>query len=228
MLDHEDGLQFASELRNLRPEIGILMLTSRSEMVDRISGLEMGADDYLSKPFNLRELLARVRSVLRRSAIPDLEKSDARWRARFAGGTLDLLSRKLFSPSGEDVRLTSGEFELLAILVNHANQVLSRDRLFDLTRHREAGLFIARSTYKSAACVASLRTTRSIQRLLRRCAAAATYSRHRSILHNGDLRAASKSAPISSFLRRSDMGRFPSSIPRLATAEYEPQSAKVA
>jgi two-component system OmpR family response regulator len=140
-LDHEDGLQLASELRDRRPEVGILMLTGRGETIDRIIGLEMGADDYLAKPFNLRELLARVRSVLRRSPSPDIEKSDVHRRARFAGCVLDLLSRSLFSPSGEDLRLTSGEFELLAVLINNVNQVLSRDRLLELARHREAGPF---------------------------------------------------------------------------------------
>jgi len=148
MLGREDGLQFARELRDYRPEVGILMLTGRSETVDRIIGLEMGADDYLSKPFHLRELLARVRSVMRRAvsrsterAASRPEKSEARRRARFADWVLDLSSRNLLSPSGKDLRLTSGEFEVLAALINHADQVLSRDRLLDLSRHREAGPF---------------------------------------------------------------------------------------
>ncbi|MBV9552378.1 MAG: winged helix-turn-helix domain-containing protein, partial [Alphaproteobacteria bacterium] len=110
---------------------------------DRIIGLEMAADDYLSTPFHLRELLARVRSVLRRGAArAGGDKAGAgRSRIRFAGWTLDLASRELVSPAGEEVRLTTGEFELLAAFVNHANQVLSRDRLLDLSRHREAGPF---------------------------------------------------------------------------------------
>jgi two-component system, OmpR family, response regulator len=141
VLRGEDGLQLARELRS-QSDIGIIMLTGRGETVDRIIGLEMGADDYLSKPFHLRELLARVRSVLRRGASRGGDKSGApRSRVRFAGWTLDLASRELMSPSGEDVRLTTGEFELLAAFVNHANQVLSRDRLLDLSRHREAGPF---------------------------------------------------------------------------------------
>lgn len=142
VLRGEDGLQLARELRS-QSDIGIIMLTGRGETVDRIIGLEMGADDYLSKPFHLRELLARVRSVLRRGATRAGEKSGAAARARvkFAGWLLDLASRELLSPSGEDVRLTTGEFELLAAFVNHANQVLSRDRLLDLSRHREAGPF---------------------------------------------------------------------------------------
>jgi two-component system, OmpR family, response regulator len=142
LLGGEDGLQLARELRDSRPEIGIVILTGRGETVDRVIGLEMGADDYLPKPFHLRELLARVRSVMRRAASRTAEKSGApRRRVRFVDWMLDVSSRELLSPSGEDVRLTTGEFELLAALVNHPNQVLSRDRLLDLSRHREAGPF---------------------------------------------------------------------------------------
>jgi two-component system, OmpR family, response regulator len=141
VLRGEDGLQLARELRS-DSDIGIIMLTGRGETVDRIIGLEMGADDYLSKPFHLRELLARVRSVLRRGAARGGERSAvARTRIRFSGWSLDMASRELVSPAGGDVRLTTGEFELLAAFVNHANQVLSRDRLLDLSRHREAGPF---------------------------------------------------------------------------------------
>jgi two-component system OmpR family response regulator len=119
------------------------MLTGRGETVDRIIGLEMGADDYLSKPFHLRELRARVRSVLRRGAARSADRGapTSRVRIKFAGWTLDLASRELSSPAGEDVRLTTGEFELLAAFVNNPNQVLTRDRLLDLSRHREAGPF---------------------------------------------------------------------------------------
>jgi two-component system, OmpR family, response regulator len=142
MLGREDGLQLARELRDSRPEIGIVILTGRGEMVDRIIGLEMGADDYLPKPFHLRELLARVRSVMRRAASRAAEKAGKpRTRVRFADWVLDLSRRELWSPLGEEVRLTTGEFDLLAALVNHPNQVLSRDRLLDLSRHREAGPF---------------------------------------------------------------------------------------
>ena len=141
VLPGEDGLQLARELRS-GSDIGIIMLTGRGEMVDRIIGLEMGADDYLSKPFHLRELLARVRSVLRRGAAHVGERAATpRARIRFAGWTLDLASRELLSSSGEEVRLTTGEFELLAAFVNHPNKVLSRDQLLDLSRHREAGPF---------------------------------------------------------------------------------------
>ena len=141
MLAGEDGLQLARELR-AQSETGIIILTGRGETVDRIIGLEMGADDYLSKPFHLRELLARVRSVLRRAATRVGEKNAAqRSLGRFAGWTLDLAARSLTAASGEEIRLTTGEFELLAAFVNNANQVLSRDRLLDLSRHRAAGPF---------------------------------------------------------------------------------------
>jgi two-component system OmpR family response regulator len=143
MLPGEDGLTLARALREDSP-VGIIILTGRGETVDRIIGLEMGADDYLPKPFHLRELLARVKSVLRRSATRGAAQDSAapgRSRARFAGWNLDLSSRELVSPDGGEVRLTTGEFDLLAAFVKNANQVLSRDRLLDLARNREAGPF---------------------------------------------------------------------------------------
>jgi two-component system, OmpR family, response regulator len=130
--------------RSLREEsdVGIIILTGRGETVDRIIGLEMGADDYLPKPFHLRELLARVKSVLRRVSSRTAERAPAlRSKARFAGWNLDLSSRELYSPTGKEVRLTTGEFDLLAAFVNNANQVLTRDQLLDLARNREAGPF---------------------------------------------------------------------------------------
>jgi len=142
MLPGEDGLTLARQLRE-ESTVGIIILTGRGETVDPIIGLEMGADDYLPKPFHLRELLARVKSVLRRaSSRAQKEKpSGARARASFAGWHLDLSTRELVSPDGGEVRLTTGEFDLLAAFVNNANQVLSRDRLLDLARNREAGPF---------------------------------------------------------------------------------------
>jgi two-component system, OmpR family, response regulator len=141
MLPGEDGLTLARSLRE-ESNVGIIILTGRGETVDRIIGLEMGADDYLPKPFHLRELLARVKSVLRRVSTRTMERPHVhRSQARFAGWHLDLSSRELFSPSGREVRLTTGEFDLLAAFVNNANQVLTRDRLLDLARNREAGPF---------------------------------------------------------------------------------------
>src|SRR5579872_33821 len=143
MLPGEDGLSLARELRS-ESGIGIIILTGRGETVDRIIGLEMGADDYLPKPFHLRELLARVKSVLRRVSARGAAQEAAapgRSKARFAGWNLDLATRELVSPAGGEVRLTTGEFDLLAAFVKNANQVLSRDRLLDLARNREAGPF---------------------------------------------------------------------------------------
>ena len=142
MLPGEDGLTLARSLRQ-ESSVGIIILTGRGEIVDRIIGLEMGADDYLPKPFHLRELLARVKSVLRRASSRNSDRltAPARSKARFAGWNLDLSSRELYSPSGKEVRLTTGEFDLLAAFVNNANQVLTRDRLLDLARNREAGPF---------------------------------------------------------------------------------------
>jgi len=142
MLPGEDGLTLARQLRE-ESTVGIIILTGRGETVDRIIGLEMGADDYLPKPFHLRELLARVKSVLRRASVRAQKEPTptVRSKARFAGWNLDLSTRELVSPGGSEVRLTTGEFDLLAAFVNNANQVLSRDRLLDLARNREAGPF---------------------------------------------------------------------------------------
>jgi two-component system OmpR family response regulator len=139
MLPGEDGLTLARWLRE-NFSVGIIMLTGRGEVVDRIIGLEMGANYYLSKPFHPRELLATVKAVLRRTSIQALEKqTPSRSKARFAGWNIDLSNRELVSPSVREVRLTTGEFDLLAAFVNNASQVLTRERLLDLARNREAG-----------------------------------------------------------------------------------------
>jgi two-component system, OmpR family, response regulator len=141
VLPGADGLELAQSLRR-DSTIPIVMLTGRGDPVDRIVGLEMGADDYLAKPFHLRELLARVKSVLRRTALAASAKgAGAHLHARFSGWHFDMLSRELVSPAGDEVTLTSGEFDLLVAFVTNANQVLSRDRLLDITRDREAGPF---------------------------------------------------------------------------------------
>jgi len=139
MLPGEDGLILARWLRE-NFSVGIIMLTGRGEIVDHIIGLEMGADYYVPKPYHQRQLLAAVRSVLRRTSTQTKEKQTrSRSKARFADWTLDLSSRELYSPSGKEVELTTGEFDLLAAFVNNPTQVLTRDLLFDLARHREAG-----------------------------------------------------------------------------------------
>ncbi|HEX3884905.1 MAG TPA: response regulator [Stellaceae bacterium] len=143
VLPTEDGLTLARTLRAERQDIGIIMLTGRGDTIDRIVGLEIGADDYLAKPFHLRELLARVKSVVRRTAVQPVEAPAAgdTSRVRFAGWLLDLHTRELRSPVGSSIKLTAGEYDLLRVFVTNANQLLTRDKLLDLTRGREAGPF---------------------------------------------------------------------------------------
>jgi two-component system OmpR family response regulator len=137
MLPGEDGLSLCRRVR-MNSRIPIIMLTAKREEMDRIIGLELGADDYLAKPFNPRELLARIRSVLRRSTSPS---SGAGRRAvfTFAGWRLDCTARTLVDPVGTGIVLTSAEFELLRVLCERPNMTLSRDQLVDLTQGRAAG-----------------------------------------------------------------------------------------
>jgi two-component system phosphate regulon response regulator OmpR len=138
-LPGEDGLTLARWLRERHP-VGIIMITGASETVDRIVGLEVGADDYIGKPFDPRELRARVRSVMRRLQAAAPASAPARAsNARLAVGrcTLDVAARQLFDREGAEVPLTAMEFDLLKAFVDHPNQVLSRDRLLTLTRNRE-------------------------------------------------------------------------------------------
>ena len=127
----EDGLTLAREIR-ASSDVGIIMLTGRGDVLERIVGLEVGADDYIAKPFHLREVLARVKSVLRRREPPP-RPSVTDEVIRFEGWRLDVARRQLVSPTGEDVALTSGEFDLLAAL---ASRVFGREALMDLTRGR--------------------------------------------------------------------------------------------
>ncbi|MFG1360514.1 response regulator [Xanthobacter pseudotagetidis] len=138
MLPGEDGLSICRRLRS-RSAVPILMLTARGEEIDRILGLEMGADDYLPKPFNPRELLARIRAVLRR-ADGAAAAAPAR-RLAFADFVADLDARSLSTPAGAPLELTSAEFELLACFVERPKRVLSRDQLLDWTRGRTADPF---------------------------------------------------------------------------------------
>ena len=139
MLPGESGLDLARWLRE-DSDIPIIMLTAMGEDTDRIVGLELGADDYVPKPFNPRELLARIRAVLRR--VPEAE--DRRTRDmptayRFNGWTLDVPRRRLLNTEAVEVPLTGGEFDLLLALLERANRVLTRDMLLDLLRGRQAG-----------------------------------------------------------------------------------------
>ncbi|HWM41619.1 MAG TPA: response regulator [Burkholderiales bacterium] len=136
-LPGEDGLTLARFLRE-RYDCGIIMVTAADAVVDRVVGLEVGADDYIAKPFDLRELRARLKSVLRRLETRE-QKAPAAGEARVAVGRcrLDLRSHQLQDGGGGEVALTSMEFDLLKALVEHPNQVLSRDQLLTLTRNRE-------------------------------------------------------------------------------------------
>lgn len=139
MLPGEDGLTLCRDLR-ARSAVPIIMLTARGEETDRIVGLELGADDYIAKPFSPRELLARIKSVLRRTrALPENLRQEESGVFRFAGWTLDAATRNLTSPQGVVVALSGTDFRLLKIFVDHPNRVLSRDQLIDLMLAREAG-----------------------------------------------------------------------------------------
>jgi two-component system OmpR family response regulator len=139
MLPGEDGLTLCRELR-AKSEIPIIMLTARGDETDRIVGLELGADDYVAKPFSPRELLARIKSVLRRArALPENLKTEESGLFRFAGWTLDGATRNLTSPQGVVVALSGTDFRLLKIFVDHPNRVLTRDQLIDLMLSRDAG-----------------------------------------------------------------------------------------
>ncbi len=141
MLPGEDGLMLCRDLR-ARSNLPVLMLTARGTEVDRIIGLEMGADDYLAKPFNPRELLARIKSILRRaqSLPPNLAAEDI-VALRFADWTLDVAARHLVAPDGLVVPLSGAEYRLLRVFLDHAQCVLSRDQLLELANGREAILF---------------------------------------------------------------------------------------
>ena len=137
MLPDEDGFSLARELR-ATSDIAIVILTGKSNTVDKVVGLELGADDYVTKPFDERELLARVHSVLRRAgAAGDGSRRTGGSRACFAGWTLDLDAYELTSPVGEPVRLTYHEFQLLAAFVQHPGRVLTREAILDLVAGRD-------------------------------------------------------------------------------------------
>lgn len=140
-LPGEDGVFVARELR-AHSRIGIIMLTGRADVVDRVVGLEVGADDYITKPFHLRELVARIKSVLRRlraaNALDMLADADhAPPALKFATWRLDRRSRELTAKDGRIVPLTTGEFDLLQAFVTNPGRVLDRDRLMDLTKGQQ-------------------------------------------------------------------------------------------
>src|SRR6201997_2294382 len=141
MLPGEDGLSLCRKIRS-ESQLPIIMLTARGEDVDRILGLEMGADDYLPKPFNPRELLARINAVLRRQAAAQAASSiEGASTLAFEGWRIDLRLRELRNPEGARVAVTSAEFDLLRTFCERPGRVLSRDSLLDLTQGRNAGSF---------------------------------------------------------------------------------------
>jgi two-component system OmpR family response regulator len=139
MLPGVDGMELCRTLR-VRSRIPVIMLTARGDEMDRILGLEMGADDYLPKPFSARELLARIKVILRRVRdMPIDPLADAPERLAFSGWTLDTRTQHLHSPDDLVVPLSSAEYRLLHVLLTHPNRALTRDQLLDLTQGREGG-----------------------------------------------------------------------------------------
>lgn len=158
-LPGEDGLSLARRLRE-RAAIPVILLTGRAEEADRVMGLELGADDYVTKPFSPRELLARIRAVLRRThQRPALEevRSDKRRAFRFAGWEFNLRTRRLSAPDGRKLDLTNNEYSLLVAFCSAPQRVLSRDQLLDLSRLHNA------EVYDRAIDVQVLRLRRKIE-----------------------------------------------------------------
>ena len=144
MMPGDDGLQLCRELRSGKHKATpILMLTARNDETDRILGLEMGADDYLTKPFSARELLARINAVLRRTRMlpPNLLVSESRRLLGFGRWRLDTTARHLLDEDDTRVALSGAEYRLLRVFLDHPQRVLSRDQLLNLTQGRDADLF---------------------------------------------------------------------------------------
>jgi DNA-binding response OmpR family regulator len=175
-LPREDGLSLARYLRE-HYDIGIIMVTGSTGVVDRIVGLEVGADDYVTKPFDPRELLARVKSVMRRMqarpAAAGVDRAAApASRIRFGRCSLDLDARRLFDAQGHEIPLTAMEFDLLKVFADHPGKALSRDRLLTLTRNREWDPFdrsidirvarLRRKLESAAGCPDVIRTVRGV------------------------------------------------------------------
>ncbi|KQV60880.1 two-component system response regulator [Pelomonas sp. Root1217] len=141
----ENGLSLARALREAHPRLAVLMLTTAGEAIDRIVGLEVGADDYIAKPFELRELLARVRAVLRRLQVtaapaPLLAPEDPE-RVAFGLCELDVAQRKLFGMDGTEIDITAAEFDLLALFARHPNRPLNRDQIMEQAHNRGWDVF---------------------------------------------------------------------------------------
>ena len=144
MMPGEDGLTLTRNLRaGKHRAIPVVMLTAREDQTDRIIGLEMGADDYVTKPFAARELLARIKAVIRRTRMlpPNLQVTEAAQMLAFGRWRLDTTARHLLDPDGTVVALSGAEFRLLRVFLDHPNRVLNRDQLLNLTQGRDAELF---------------------------------------------------------------------------------------
>lgn len=139
LLPDASGLELCRFVRQRHPQLPVILVTALREEVDRIIGLELGADDYIGKPFNPRELVARMRAVLRRSTGTPPDLSAATYR--FAGLVADLRSREVAAANGSPVELTGAEFDLLRVFLDRPGRVLSRDQLLDLTQGRETSPF---------------------------------------------------------------------------------------
>lgn len=136
----EDGLSIARSLKKCG-DVGIIMVTANSDTVDRVVGLELGADDYVAKPFDLREVLARVRAVLRRIAVPGEAPSTMGPEVRFGDFVLNLESHRLYAADGSEVPITTMEFDMLQVFAQNPGRVLSRDRILDLAHNKEMEAF---------------------------------------------------------------------------------------
>jgi len=144
MMPGDDGLVLCRQLRAGKHQaIPVLMLTARNDEMDRVIGLEMGADDYIAKPFAARELLARIKAVLRRTRMlpPNLQVTEAGQLLSFGEWQLDTTARHLLDQNGTAVTLSGGEYRLLRVFLDHPQRVLSRDQLLNLTQGREADVF---------------------------------------------------------------------------------------
>jgi DNA-binding response OmpR family regulator len=140
----ENGLSLARWLRDAHPRVGLVMLTTAGESVDRVVGLELGADDYIPKPFEMRELLARVRAVLRRiklsqpaAVVPELDLH----RVQFGSCQLDLEQRRLFSADSTEIEISAAEFDLLALFARNPNRPLNRDQIMEQAHNRGWDVF---------------------------------------------------------------------------------------
>lgn len=136
----EDGLSLARWIRDRHNDVGIIMLTTAADVVDRVVGLEMGADDYLPKPFDLRELLARVKSLLRRRT-ETVRPASPSGRVRIGTCVLDLGMHKLYDDAGGELPLTAMEFDLLRVFSENPNRALNRDQIMELAHHRDWDVF---------------------------------------------------------------------------------------